>query len=186
MSGRGSSLSWHWFSFSFTASPSRALSQKSFTGKIYHQQKGKNKMAYLNRTEIIGNTGKPATVVTLPSGGQKVLFSVAVSKKYRDKNGEQKEITNWFNVVCFGKLAENIAKLNIGKGIPLFVSGEMNFRNYVDQNGQQKNIDELQADAVQILTPRTNSAPDYNYSNPTKEEKTAGAMPQANEDELPF
>jgi single-strand DNA-binding protein len=143
-------------------------------------------MAYLNRTEIIGNTGKPATVVTLPSGGQKALFSVAVSKKYRDKNGEQKEITNWFSVVCFGKLADTVANLNIGKGISLFVSGEMNFRNYVDQDGQQKNIAELQADAVQILTPRTNSAPAYNYSNPPKEEKTAGAMPQANEDELPF
>jgi single-strand DNA-binding protein len=144
-------------------------------------------MAYLNRTEIIGNTGKPATVVTLPSGGQKALFSVAVSKKYRDKNGELKEITNWFNVVCFGKLAENVAKLNIGKGISLFVSGEMNFRNYVDQDGQQKNIAELQADAVQILTPRTNSAaPAYNYGNPPKQEKTAGTMPQANEDELPF
>lgn len=144
-------------------------------------------MAYLNRTEIIGNTGKPATVVTLPSGGQKALFSVAVSKKYRDKNGELKEVTNWFNAVCFGKLAENVAKLNIGKGISLFVSGEMNFRNYVDNDGLQKSIAELQADAVQILTPRTNSATTaYNYSNPPKEEKTAGAMPQADEDELPF
>lgn len=144
-------------------------------------------MAYLNRTEIIGNTGKPATVVTIPSGGQKALFSVAVSKKYRDKNGELKENTNWFNVVCFGKLAENVAKLNIGKGISLFVSGEMNFRNYIDQDGQQKSIAELQADAVQILTPRTNSAaPAYNYGNPPKEEKFAGSMPQADEDELPF
>lgn len=143
-------------------------------------------MAYLNRTEIIGNTGKPATVVTLPSGGQKVLFSVAVSKKYRDKNGEQKEITNWFNVVCFGKLADTIANLNIGKGVSVFVSGEMNFRNYIDQDGQQKNIAELQADAVQILTPRTNSAPAYNYSNPPKQESSAGAMPQADEDDLLF
>ena len=144
-------------------------------------------MAYLNRTEIIGNTGKPATVVTLPSGGQKALFSVAVSKKYRDKNGELKENTNWFNVVCFGKLAENVAKLNIGKGISIFVSGEMNFRNYIDQDGQQKSIAELQADAVQILTPRTNSsAPAYNYGNPPKEEKTEGVMPQADEDELLF
>ena len=89
-------------------------------------------------------------------------------------------------MVCFGKLADTIANLNIGKGVSVFVSGEMNFRNYIDQDGLQKNIAELQADAVQILTPRTNSAPAYNYSNPPKQESSAGAMPQADEDELPF
>lgn len=147
-------------------------------------------MAYLNRTEIIGNTGKPATVVTLPSGGQKVMFSVAVSKRYRDKNGEQKELTNWFNVVAFGKLAENLANLDIQKGTTLFVSGEMNFRDYINADGVQKSVAEVQADTVQILTPRnnkTNSSPSYNYADPSKEDSAnTGAMPQADEDELPF
>lgn len=146
-------------------------------------------MAYLNRAEIIGNTGKTATVVTLPSGGQKVMFSVAVSKRYHDKNGEQKELTNWFNVVAFGKLAEKLANLDIQKGTPLFVSGEMNFRDYINADGVQKSVAELQADTVQILTPRNTQKPNssYNYANPPKEESAhAGAMPQADEDELPF
>ena len=146
-------------------------------------------MAYLNRTEIIGITGKPATVVTLPSGGQKVMFSVAVSKRYRDKNGEQKELTNWFNVVAFGKLAENLANLDIQKGTTLFVSGEMNFRDYINADGVQKSVAEVQADTVQILTPRntykTNSAP-AEASEASKDYEPAGAMPQASEDELPF
>ena len=65
-------------------------------------------MAYLNRCEIIGNTGKPATVVTLPSGGQKVLFSVAVSKKYRDKNGEQKVVYKTADLLQARDYAESL------------------------------------------------------------------------------
>lgn len=139
-------------------------------------------MAYLNRSEIIGNTGKPATIVHLQSGSTKASLSVAVTKKYRDKNGEQKEQTNWFNVVAFGKLAENIEKLAIQKGACVFVAGEMNFRNYTDQDGNPKTIAELNADALQLLTPRTANL--FSQTTPAGENTNANA--DEDPDDLPF
>lgn len=139
-------------------------------------------MAYLNRCEIIGNTGKPATIVHLQSGSTKASLSVAVTKKYRDKAGELKEQTNWFNVVAFGKLAETIEKLAIQKGACVFVAGEMNFRNYTDQDGNPKTIAELNADALQLLTPRTANL--FSQTTPSGENQNANA--DEDPDDLPF
>lgn len=142
-------------------------------------------MAYLNRCEIIGNLGKDAVVVHLQSGNTKVSLSVACSKKYTDRNGEQKEQTNWFNVVVWGKLAEAMERLAPKKGSTVYIAGEMNFRNYTDQDGVARSIAELSAETVQLLTPRNSQqqqqqAPVQNY----------GAMGQSgnpsDDDDLPF
>lgn len=142
-------------------------------------------MAYLNRCEIIGNLGKDAVVVHLQSGSIKVSLSVACSKKYTDRNGEQKEQTNWFNVVVWGKLAEAMERIAPKKGSSVYVAGEMNFRNYTDQDGVARSIAELSAETVQLLTPRNaqpqqQQAPAQNY----------GSMgPSGNiddDDDLPF
>ena len=143
-------------------------------------------MAYLNRSEIIGNTGKPATIVHLQSGSTKVSLSVAVTKKYRDKNGEQKEQTNWFNVVAFGKLAETIEKLAIQKGACVFVAGEMNFRNYTDQDGNARSIAELNADSIQLLTPRNSIAAGTPYASQPEQQQGEPADNFEGDDDLPF
>jgi single-strand DNA-binding protein len=142
-------------------------------------------MAYLNRCEIIGNLGKDAVVVHLQSGSIKVSLSVACSKKYTDRNGEQKEQTNWFNVVVWGKLAEAMERIAPKKGSSVYVAGEMNFRNYTDQDGVARSIAELSAETVQLLTPRNDQpqqqqAPAQNYGSMGP----SGNI--ADDDDLPF
>ncbi len=142
-------------------------------------------MAYLNRCEIIGNLGKDAVVVHLQSGSIKVSLSVACSKKYTDRNGEQKEQTNWFNVVVWGKLAEAMERIAPKKGSSVYVSGEINFRNYTDQDGVARSIAELSAETVQLLTPRNaqpqqQQAPAQNYGSMGP----SGNI--ADDDDLPF
>jgi single-strand DNA-binding protein len=142
-------------------------------------------MAYLNRCEIIGNLGKDAVVVHLQSGSIKVSLSVACSKKYTDRNGEQKEQTNWFNVVVWGKLAEAMERIAPKKGSSVYVAGEMNFRNYTDQDGVARSIAELSAETVQLLTPRNaqpqqQQAPAQNYGSMGP----SGNI--ADDDDLPF
>jgi single-strand DNA-binding protein len=142
-------------------------------------------MAYLNRCEIIGNLGKDAVVVHLQSGSIKVSLSVACSKKNTDRNGEQKEQTNWFNVVVWGKLAEAMERIAPKKGSSVYVAGEMNFRNYTDQDGVARSIAELSAETVQLLTPRNaqpqqQQAPAQNYGSMGP----SGNI--ADDDDLPF
>jgi len=134
-------------------------------------------MAYLNRTEIIGHLGKTPDV---RNNGQtsKATLSVAVSERYRDRNGETKETTNWFTCVFFGKMAEVIDKLNVEKGTLVYVSGKMNFRQYTKESGEKVNIAELMGDGFQILSSRRSDG----SIQPTANAPTA----EAEEDELPF
>lgn len=119
-------------------------------------------MAYLNKCMIIGNLGKDPVLGYNTSGRAKCSLSVAVTERYRDNNGEQKENTNWFNVVFWGKQAETLKNLGIQKGTCVFVAGKMTFRTYQDQDGQNRFIAELVGENLQILTPKFNSTPNPN------------------------
>ena len=61
-------------------------------------------MPFLNKVMLIGNLGKdPEIRVSQASGKKVVSFSLATSRRYRDANGEQKEDTQWHNIVGWGK-----------------------------------------------------------------------------------
>ena len=71
-------------------------------------------MAYLNKVMLIGNIGKDPEVRVNPNGGRKrVSFSLATSRRYRDNNGEQKEQTDWHNIIGWGKIADIVEQLGI-------------------------------------------------------------------------
>lgn len=110
-------------------------------------------MAYLNKAMLIGNIGKDPTV-TSTNGKKCVRFSLATSKKYRDNNGEQKELTEWHNIAIWGKSAETFEKLNVGKGVKIYVEGEIANRSWTDNNGQKRYMTEINASTFQVLTPR--------------------------------
>lgn len=110
-------------------------------------------MAYLNKVMLIGNLGKDPEIRMTATGRKKVSFSLATSKRYRDASGEQKEITDWHNVVGWGKTADIFEQLNVRKGTSLFVEGTISYRSWDDQNtGQKKYITEINLDVFQLLS----------------------------------
>ena len=112
-------------------------------------------MAYLNKVQLIGNLGKdPEIRVNQASGKKVVSFSLATSRRYRDNNGEQKEDTQWHNIVGWGKVAEVFEQLGIHKGTSLYVEGRLTNRSWTDQNGQKRYVTEVALDTFQLLTPR--------------------------------
>ena len=116
-------------------------------------------MAYLNKVMLIGNVGKDPQISMTPSGKKRVSFSLATSKRYRDQNGEQKEQTEWHNVVGWGKTAEIVEQLGICKGTSLYVEGERTNRSWTDNQGQKRSMTEVNLSTFQLLTPRTQGAP---------------------------
>ena len=116
-------------------------------------------MAYLNKVMLIGNVGKDPEIRVSPTTGKKyVRFSLATSKRYRDQNGEQKEQTEWHNVVGWGKTAEIVEQLGICKGTSLYVEGELTNRSWTDNQGQKRSMTEVNITTFQLLTPRTQGA----------------------------
>lgn len=115
-------------------------------------------MAYLNRATLIGNIGKDPEIKTLQNGRKFVSFSLATSKRYRDNNGEQKEETQWHNIVIWGKTAETFENIGIVKGTQLYIEGELVNRSWTDNQGSKRSITEVSATSFQILTPRGQGA----------------------------
>ena len=115
-------------------------------------------MAYLNKCMLIGNLGKEPEIRVSQIGGRKsVSFSLATSRRYRDNNGEQKEDTQWHNIVGWGKVAEVFEQLGIHNGTSLYVEGRLTNRSWTDQaSGQKRYVTEVALDTFQILTPRGN------------------------------
>ena len=113
-------------------------------------------MAYLNKCMLIGNIGKDPEIRVSQIGGRKsVSFSLATSRRYRDNNGEQKEDTQWHNIVGWGKVAEVFEQLGIHKGTSLYVEGRLTNRSWTDQaSGQKRYVTEVALDSFQVLTPR--------------------------------
>jgi single-strand DNA-binding protein len=69
----------------------------------------------VNKVIVIGNLGANPDIRALPSGQNVANFSVATKARFKDRNGEQQERTEWHRVVAFGKLADNCERL-LSKG----------------------------------------------------------------------
>jgi hypothetical protein len=61
---------------------------------------------YINKAIVVGNLGRDPEVRALPSGQNVANFSVATKARFKDRNGEQQERTEWHRIVAFEKLAD--------------------------------------------------------------------------------
>lgn len=148
-------------------------------------------MAYLNKVMLMGNVGKDPEVRMSQTGGRKrVSFSLATSRRYRDNNGEQKEQTDWHNIVGWGKIADIVEQLGIRKGMSLYVEGTLTNRSWTDQNGQKRYVTEVLMDTFQLLTPMNQQPNHYAPQQQAQPSTGYGSMgPSGNTedpDDLPF
>ena len=148
-------------------------------------------MAYLNKVMLIGNIGKDPVISASATGRKRVSFSLATSRRYRDNNGEQKEQTEWHNIVGWGKTADIFEQLGIQKGTALYIEGELTNRSWTDQNGQKRYSTEVNMATFQILTPRGNGQQGSVYGqNVANDYQQNMAQQQAyasnDDDDLPF
>ncbi len=87
----------------------------------------------------------------MPSGKAVVNLRVATSKQWRDRQtGENKEATEWHNVVMFDRLAE-IAAEYLRKGSQVYIEGELRTRKWQDKEGQDRYSTEIVANEMQML-----------------------------------
>lgn len=101
----------------------------------------------MNYVMILGNLVKePEKVEKATKTMCKMV--VAVNEKYTDSNGER--ITNFFNVIVWGNLAENCLNY-LKKGSKVAISGNLQNRTYEAQNGEKKYITEIIAREVEFL-----------------------------------
>lgn len=96
----------------------------------------------LNSCSFIGNLGKDPEIRSMQNGDKVANLSIAVTEKWKAKDGEKKERTTWVPIVIWGPLAE-IAERFLRKGSKVFVCGKFSVRKWQDQSGQDRYSTEI-------------------------------------------
>jgi len=107
-------------------------------------------MASVNKVILVGNLGKDPEVRYLPSGDAVANITIATSSKYKGKDGNMVEETEWHRVSFFGKLAEIVGQY-LKKGRPVYVEGAIKTRKYTDKDGVEKYATDIVAREMQML-----------------------------------
>jgi single-strand DNA-binding protein len=117
----------------------------------------------LNKILLIGNLGRDPELNVTSDGTPVTKFSLAVSRRYKSANGEQKEETEWFNIVAWRQLAETCERY-LHKGSKVYIEGRLTQRKYTDREGVQRTSVEVIASNMEMLDKK-----------PTEEAATAEA-----------
>jgi len=103
----------------------------------------------VNKVILVGRLGKDAETKFTPGGASVTKFSVATSRRWKDKeSGEWKEETDWSNVTLWR--AENVAPYLL-KGKQVYVEGRLQSRSYDDKDGKKVYATDVVADDVILL-----------------------------------
>lgn len=114
-------------------------------------------MPALNRVQIIGRLGKDPEGKFTPTGKKVSHFSVAISNRWKSKEGEAKEYTEWVNVEAWGRLGE-ICQEYLKKGSLVFVEGRLKTDKYEDK-GENRYYTKVVALSMQMLDRKSNDEP---------------------------
>jgi len=116
-------------------------------------------MPTLNRVQLIGRLGKDPETKFTPNGKKVTTFSVAVSERWKDRNGESKEHTEWFNIEAWGRLGE-ICQEYLKKGSLVFLEGRLRTEKYEDkEKGDMKYFTKVVIQTLQFLDKRPAEEP---------------------------
>lgn len=92
----------------------------------------------LNRCEFIGHLGRDPESRSFQNGGKVVNLALAVTEKWKAKDGERKERTEWVSVCIFSEGLAGVAEKYLRKGSKVYVAGKMQTRKWQDQSGADR------------------------------------------------
>jgi single-strand DNA-binding protein len=110
-------------------------------------------MVGLNRVQLIGRLGRDPELKNT-SGGKKVCsFSVAVNRRWKDRQGQSREATEWFNIEAWERLAEICGEF-LKKGSLIFLEGRLQTDTY-EENGSTRYFTKVVPSQMQMLEKKT-------------------------------
>ncbi|MBK6362365.1 MAG: single-stranded DNA-binding protein [Saprospiraceae bacterium] len=95
-----------------------------------------------NLVQLTGHLGNDVQMMEFDNGNKKASFSLAVNNTYSSGSGESKKETSWFNIVAWGKTADDICA-TLKKGMGVSIEGKISARKYVDKSGNNKYVTEI-------------------------------------------
>ena len=142
----------------------------------------------MNSVQILGNLTREPELKATRTGKAVARITVAVSRNYTTQSGEKKELTDFINVIAWGKLAEAVGS-QLHKGTRVFVEGRYSTRSYEAQDGSRRYVTEVVANMI-ALPLRTNTqqgtAADWSQFGTVEDEPPKPKKPEYEMDAIPF
>lgn len=100
-------------------------------------------MAGVNKAIILGRLGRDPEVRNFQNGGKVVNLRIATSERYKDRDGNQQERTEWHAVAIFNERLGEVAEKYLRKGSEVYIEGQIETRKWQDKDGQDRYTTEI-------------------------------------------
>lgn len=104
----------------------------------------------INKAILIGNLGSDPEIRTTGGGTKVAEFSLATSRRWTDRGGQQQEKTEWHRIVAWSALAD-ISEQYLKKGDKVYVEGEIQYRSFEGKDGNTRYVTEINARELVML-----------------------------------
>ena len=104
----------------------------------------------INKVTLLGNLGADPETRFLQDGTCVANLRMATTEKFKNRNGERQERTEWHRLVLWGRLGE-IANEYLSKGSKLFVEGKIETRKWQDKDGNDRYTTEIRVSELKML-----------------------------------
>lgn len=111
-------------------------------------QNGDKKMPVLNRVQLIGHVGQEPKITETNEGKTYATLSLATNEPYK-KGEEWETMTEWHNLVCFGKLTSLVSRLK--KGSMIFCEGKLRSNRWTDKEGIKRQSTSIVIQNIQVI-----------------------------------
>ena len=126
----------------------------------------------LNKAMLIGNLGADPETRYMQDGTCVCNIRIATTERFKDRNGERQDRTEWHRVVLWGKLGE-IANQYLHKGSQVYIEGKIETRKWQDRDGNDRYSTDIRAREMKMLSGKGEGAP----RSSTPAEKPAQSAP---------
>ncbi len=142
-------------------------------------------MASVNKAILIGNLGADPELRYTPSGSAVASFNIATTEKWKGKDGQLQERTDWHRIVLWERQAE-IAKEYLRKGSSVYIEGRIQTRNYEDKDGIKRYVTEIIGQRMQLLGGRAGAGAPAGEGDSSEQPPAPPTDLAHEDDDLPF
>jgi single-strand DNA-binding protein len=138
----------------------------------------------VNKVILVGNAGQDPEVKYTASGVPVAKVSLATNERFKDRNVQWQDRTEWHSIVAWQRLAEIVGEY-VRKGSKLYVEGKLQTSTWEDkQTGEKKYRTEIVAREIVLLAVRDNRQERKQAT--AEEESSQESIPTEVEDDIPF
>lgn len=95
-------------------------------------------MAGINKVILLGRLGRDPEVRNFQNGGKVVRFGLATSERYKDREGNPQERTEWHDIEIFNDRLGEVAEKYLRKGSEVYIEGQLETQTYTDKDGNER------------------------------------------------